>query len=160
MFVLSRSGYAMTERLNPTEYFLLIAQTAAMRSTCPRRQVGAVLVEKGIVVSTGFNGSPRNMKHCTDPGSSCLMYNGSCIRTVHAEVNALLWAGRGEGDTLYCTDQPCLNCTKAIINHGVTKVFYMRPYPDDARDALLKDLGISNYLIEYHVRHSVKLNNE
>lgn len=115
-------------------YFLNIAFETSRRATCARRHVGAVLVKRGFIVSTGYNGSPPGMDHCTDDG--CLMHEGNCIRTVHAELNALLHSYE-RGDTLYCTDQPCLTCLKAAISHGVERVVYCRPYLSKERDLFI-----------------------
>jgi dCMP deaminase len=115
-------------RLSAVHYGLILAQAAALRSTCPRRRVGAVLTLCGRVVATGFNGSSPGMDHCDDIG--CLMVDNRCVLTTHAEQNAL---GRGQtGDTLYCTDQPCLMCLKLALANGVKCILYMRPsnHPD------------------------------
>lgn len=110
------------------EYFLAIAAEVAERSTCPRRRVGAVLVKDKRIKGTGYNGAPRGLPHCDDVG--CLMDNGHCIRTIHAEINALLECTPEEraGATLYCTDYPCDNCAKVIANCGIARVVYARAY--------------------------------
>lgn len=127
-------------RLPKDHYFLVIAQAAALRSTCPRKQVGAVLVANGEVVATGYNGSAPDQDHCEDVG--CLVWddgtdNGGCIRTLHAEQNAL---GRGRrGDALYCTDQPCLPCLKLALTNGVKRVVYLRPNLRPDRDLFVAE---------------------
>lgn len=117
------------------EYFMDIAFRVAERSTCPRRQVGAVVVSDRRLKGAGYNGSPRRMPHCSEAG--CLIEGGHCVRTIHAEINALLECGPGERDgaTLYVTDYPCSECAKVILNSGVTRVVYARPY-DVERDWL------------------------
>jgi dCMP deaminase len=114
------------------QYFLDIAEKVATRSTCLRLKVGCVLVaEDNRILSTGYNGSPKGMPHCLDDG--CLKNEqGRCIRTVHAEINAILSvdpAVRKNG-TLYCTHEPCEHCTKSIIQAGIKKVIYKNPYPN------------------------------
>lgn len=126
------------------EYFLNIAQVVSTRSTCPRRAVGAVLVRDRQILSTGYNGSPRGLAHCTDVG--CLMVEGHCVRTSHAEMNAIAQAALHgvavKGATLYCTDKPCLICTKLLINAGIVKLVYVREYPDTIADEMLCEAGI------------------
>jgi dCMP deaminase len=107
-------------------YFLGLAFQAATRSTCPRRHVGAVLVRKKRIVSTGYNGAPPGAEHCDDAG--CLIVDGHCLRAVHAETNVLLFAGDPSGTTLYLTDRPCLVCANAIATAGVAEVIYARDY--------------------------------
>lgn len=110
------------------QYFMDIAFQVAGRSTCPRRDVGAVVVKDRRIKGTGYNGAPRKMPHCTEAG--CLMVDGHCVRTVHAEINALLECSPEERDgaTIYVTDYPCPNCAKTIIQSGVTRVVYARDY--------------------------------
>ena len=99
-------------RPNKDHYFSMMASIAATRSTCPKAQVGAVLVREGTVIGTGYNGAPSGFDHCLDIG--CAMINDGerdrCVRTVHAEVNAILQglrAGSVKGTTLYTTHSPC-----------------------------------------------------
>ncbi|MFO8060602.1 MAG: cytidine/deoxycytidylate deaminase family protein [Bacillota bacterium] len=126
------------------EYFLNIAQTVSTRSTCPRRTVGAVIVRDRQILSTGYNGAPRGLPHCTEVG--CLMRDGHCVRASHAEMNAIAQAAlhgvRVAGATLYCTDKPCLMCSKLLINAGIEKIVYMRDYPDQVSDQMLTEAGI------------------
>jgi len=111
-----------------------IAHVVARRSTCARLQVGAVVEKDGKIISTGYNGAPKSMPHCTDVG--CLHDHAedgspvlSCIRSVHAEVNALLQAGpRAEGATLYVTHYPCKRCWPVILNAGVKQVVFHTEY--------------------------------
>ncbi len=126
------------------EYFLNIARTVSTRSTCPRRSVGAVLVRERQILSTGYNGAPRGLHHCTDIG--CLMRDGHCVRASHAEMNAIAQAAfhgvRVADSTLYITDKPCLICSKLLINSGITRIVYVRDYPDEISDQMLKDADI------------------
>lgn len=133
-------------RLSKHSYFLVVAQAAALRSTCPRRRVGAVLVRNDDIVSTGYNGSPSGQPHCLDVG--CLLNDsGRCIRTLHGEANA--FRNGATGDTLYSTDQPCLSCLKIIISNGVRRVYYLRPYPDADRDQFIQAHGLEQQLVEF-----------
>lgn len=112
-------------------YFMDIAFQVAERSTCPRRSVGAVIVKDKRIKGTGYNGSPAGLAHCQDEG--CLMVNNHCIRTIHAEINALLECAPAErkGATIYVTDRPCAECAKCIINCGISRVVFARDYPAD-----------------------------
>lgn len=114
-------------------YFLSLARVVATRGTCPRKQVGAVIVRDRQVLATGYNGSIPDDPHCIDVG--CQMESGHCIRTVHAEVNAIAQAARHgvsiAGGTLYTTLSPCLNCWKTIRSAGIGKVIYGESYEND-----------------------------
>ena len=145
------------QRINVHTYMMVVAKAVALRSTCPRRAVGAVAVRNDEIVATGYNGSPHHCCHCID--ISCLMnteINPRCVRTVHAELNALLKAN-GYVDTLYTTDQPCFTCYKVALQRGVTTIFYERPYPDKERDAFIHQqnplckmvqMNLSNVILE------------
>lgn len=135
---------ATIDRPNWDEYFLHMAALAATRSTCPRRRVGAVLVREQRVIATGYNGSLRGQPHCTEAG--CLMVDGHCKRTVHAEINALLQCayhgGRSAGGVLYSTTFPCLDCSKALVQAGVVRLVYRDAYPDALSGRVLADAGV------------------
>ena len=116
-----------------------IAHLVKTLATCPRRQVGALIVRDKRILSTGYNGAPRGLPHCPDEGSNkdwpegC-MRAGHCIRSLHAEQNALLQAAMigtpCEGATVYVTCLPCNMCAKMIINGGIARVIYEGDYPD------------------------------
>jgi len=132
--------------MRPTvdEYFLGIADHAATRATCDRKHVGAVLENNATktIVSTGYNGSPRGMPHCDDVGHLMKEIDGrqSCIRTLHAESNAIDQAGiMAEGCTLYCTVSPCYECAKRIINAGIVRVV-VREYYQSQNSGMVEDL--------------------
>ncbi|MEP0765772.1 MAG: hypothetical protein HRF45_04430 [Fimbriimonadia bacterium] len=114
------------------EYFMRIAHDVASRATCERRKVGAVIVAEKRILTTGYNGAPQGLPHCTEVG--CKMENGHCIRTLHAEQNAIVQAAlfgvSCQGSSLYVTCQPCNNCAKMIINAGIRKVVFEGDYPD------------------------------
>lgn len=124
-------------RLDIDTYFILIAVVVSFRSTCPRAMVGAVLTKNGKMLGTGYNGAPSGMAHCIDVG--CDIVNNHCVRSVHAEVNAVLNCAKHgvstEGSTLYCTHFPCYECMKMLINAGVRGIVYLNDYTDDRGDA-------------------------
>lgn len=123
-------------------YFILIARAAAARSTCRRRAVGAVVVDRrGRILSTGYNGSPEGYPHCEElcphPESD------PCRWSVHAEINALLFAeNREPNKTLYVTTSPCRPCALAIANAGVARVVMAEPYRDGGGLEVLARGGI------------------
>lgn len=112
------------------QYFMKIAQAVATRATCDRKHVGAVIVREKSILSTGYNGSVRGMSHCDDIGH--LMEDGHCVRTVHAECNAIAQAARNgvrlENSVIYVTASPCFPCFKVIVNSGIRSVFYGEAY--------------------------------
>jgi dCMP deaminase len=116
-------------------YFLSIASAVAERATCDRAHVGCLLVQDGHVISTGFNGSPVGQPHCDAVGHQ--MENGHCIRTVHAEANAIIQAAlhgvSTRGATCYLTHFPCCNCAKMLINAGVVRVVFAKFYGLDLK---------------------------
>ncbi|PWI58456.1 ComE operon protein 2 [Sulfoacidibacillus thermotolerans] len=115
------------------EYFMEMAKLVAMRSTCNRKQVGAMIVREKRIISSGYNGSVSGDVHCLDVG--CKVVDGHCIRTVHAESNAILQCAKfgvsTRGAELYVTHFPCLQCTKQIIQAGIAKVIYGEEYHVD-----------------------------
>ncbi|MFO7941209.1 MAG: cytidine/deoxycytidylate deaminase family protein [Bacillota bacterium] len=146
----AKCGDGADRRPSWDQYFLNIADVVATRSTCPRRAVGAVLVRERQILSTGYNGAPRGLAHCTEAG--CIMRDGHCVRTSHAEMNAIAQAayhGVAVKDSiLYCTDKPCLICTKLLINAGIRHIVYRREYEDPVADAMIEEAGITLERIE------------
>lgn len=122
-----------------------VATVIAQRGTCPRLQVGAVIVSgNGKIVSTGYNGSPSWLEHCEDVGCAIEPETGRCKRTVHAEANALLQAGsRAKGGTLYSTHQPCMECSNLIINAGIRRIVFVHGYT--SQDKVLQKTTLENY---------------
>lgn len=117
--------------MRPTwdDYFMRYAYLAATRATCPRKHVGAVIVDKEHrVVSTGYNGAPPGVDQCDVVG--CQMVEGHCVRTLHAESNALDYAGtwRTNQCTLYVTITPCWDCAKRIVGGHFERVMYGEHY--------------------------------
>lgn len=143
----------MTGYRRPTwdEYFIAMARLAATRATCPRRRVGAVLVRDHRVLATGYNGSVRGAPHCDDVGCLLVNQNGreSCVRTVHAELNAILQCAMNgvdsAGATLYCTDFPCVSCAKALVQSGIKCIIYLSEYPDPNSSVILHEGGVTLY---------------
>lgn len=107
-------------------YFMDIAHKVSSRATCDRLRAGAVIVKDKMILSTGYNGSVRGLPHCDDIGHE--MVDDHCIRTVHAEINAIAQAARAgtaiEGATIYVTANPCYRCFKPIVNAGIKKIVY------------------------------------
>ncbi len=139
------------------EYFMSMAALAATRSTCVRRRVGAVIVKERMVLSTGYNDTPRGIRNCGEGG--CARCAGdappgtahdTCL-CIHAEQNAIIQAAYHgvaiAGATLYCTVQPCLVCAKMIVNAGIRRVVYAGEYPDPAAARLLQEAGVE--LVQY-----------
>lgn len=126
-----------------------IARTVATRATCPRASVGCVLTRDKRILTTGYNGAPRGVRHCTDGG--CLIVNDHCQRATHAEANAIVQGalhGVGLHDaTAYCTHQPCVNCSKLLISAGVGRIVYENAYPDLIAQELLAEAGVE--LVEF-----------
>lgn len=114
------------------QYFIDIARAVATRATCNRKHVGAVIVRDKTILSTGYNGSIRGMPHCDDPGVGCLMEDGHCCRTVHAEANAILQAAKNgvaiDGATLYSTASPCWPCFGLVANSGIRRIVFGEAY--------------------------------
>jgi len=126
--------------------FMEMANVLAERSTCDRAHVGVVIVKDNRIISTGYCGSPKGRPHCEDVG--CLIGpDGGCIRTVHAEANAIAFAAKHgvslEGSTLFTTLAPCYACSKLIINAGIIQVVYGEPYRDENGIALLRESGLN-----------------
>lgn len=127
------------------EYFMMMARdVVAQRATCNRRQVGAVLVRNKRILTTGYNGSPPGLPHCTDVG--CWIVDGHCIRTIHAEQNCIAQAAlhgvSTEGATIYVSAAPCVNCAKLIIAAGVERVVYADKYTDSLGEQVLVEKGV------------------
>ena len=135
---------AANVRASWDEYFIAIALQVASRSTCDRKHVGAVIERSRMILTTGYNGSIRGLPHCDDVGH--LMEDGHCIRTTHAEANALVQAARNgvavEGGGIYVTASPCFGCFKLIANAGLRRIVFGEFYRDERIFELAKSLGI------------------
>ncbi len=134
------------------EYFMDITRLVAKRSTCLRRQVGAVLVMDKRILATGYNGAPSGLAHCLEVG--CVREKNQVpsgerhelCRGLHGEQNAIIQAAfhgiRIQGATLYCTNLPCVICTKMAINAGIKEIVYERGYADELSRQMLEEAGI------------------
>lgn len=134
------------------EYFMEITKLVAKRSTCLRRQVGAILVKDRRILTTGYNGSPQGLAHCSEVG--CLREKlkvpsgerNELCRGIHAEQNALVQAALHgvsiQGAVLYVTHQPCVVCAKMLINAGIKEIITLDDYPDELARELLAEAGI------------------
>ncbi|MBN2358769.1 MAG: cytidine/deoxycytidylate deaminase family protein [Deltaproteobacteria bacterium] len=141
-----------TARPSWDDYFMQFALLARTRATCIRRQVGAVIVRDRQILTTGYNGAPRGMKHAAEIG--CLreqrgIPSGQQVeicRGLHAEQNAIIQAAyQGiciRGAVLYCTSAPCTTCLKMIINAGIQRVYYLEPYSDELNARIAEESGI------------------
>jgi dCMP deaminase len=135
------------------EYFMKIAHEVAQRSTCTRRQIGALVVKNKRILATGYNNVPTGCAHCTVVG--CLRdrmgipsgERHELCRGIHAEQNAVVQAARYgisiEGSVVYSTAQPCILCAKILINAGITEIIYEGDYPDDLSLELLTEAGVT-----------------
>ena len=114
-------------------YFMKIAAAVSERSTCDRAMVGCVLVLEKRILTTGFNGSPAGQAHCDEVGH--LLVDGHCVRTIHAETNAIIQAAlhgvSTRGCTCYVTHFPCINCAKVLVNAGIVRLVYGIDYRTD-----------------------------
>ncbi len=137
------------------EYFMGIAEVVASRSVCLRHKIGAVIVnEDRQILSTGYNGPPRGLRHCSDRGGCIRAKNGVVSGTrqeycfgLHAEQNAIVQAAREGirllGSTLYCTYKPCSLCARMIVNAGIREVHFTSEYPDDLAQTILTEGGVT-----------------
>lgn len=135
------------------EYFMEIAEIVKTRSTCLRRQVGAVIVKDNRIITTGYNGAPSGTSHCTDKGTCQRIEMNipsgerhELCRALHAEQNAIIQAANigvsTDGGTLYVTLQPCVICAKMAINAGIKKIVYKGAYPDPLSLDMLHEAGV------------------
>ena len=149
----------MNRRPSWDEYFMDMAVLTAKRSTCLRRQVGAVIVKDKHIIATGYNGAPRGVPHCDEKGG-CLRKQlnvpsgerHELCRALHAEQNAIIQAatlGQSiEGGTIYVTNQPCVICAKMIINAGIRRIVVKEGYPDELAVEILREAGLSIVMLE------------
>lgn len=141
-----------SDRPSWDEYFMDIVELVSKRSTCLRRKVGAVLVRDKRILSTGYNGAPTGIQHCGEVG--CLRKQldipsgerHELCRGLHAEQNAIIQAALHgvsiRGSTIYCTNHPCIICSKMIINSGIEKIKYRDGYRDKLAEEMLKEANI------------------
>lgn len=149
----------METRPSWDEYFMQMAELTAKRSTCLRRQVGAVIVKEKHIIATGYNGAPRGLKHCDELGG-CLReklqvpsgQRHELCRALHAEQNAIIQAatlGQSiEEGTIYVTHQPCAICAKMIINAGIKRIVVREGYPDELATEILDEAGLKVIMLK------------
>ncbi len=127
-----------------------IAEQVATRATCDRKHVGAVIVRDKSILATGYNGSIRGLSHCDEDGH--LMEDGHCVRTIHAEANAVIQAAKNgvriDEATIYVTASPCWNCFKMIANAGLVRIVYGQFYRDERIFQIAEKLGIELKMLE------------
>lgn len=138
------------------EYFMEITKLVSSRSTCLRRQVGALFVKEKNILATGYNGAPSGVPHCSEIG--CLRERlgipsgerHEICRGLHAEQNGIIQAARHginlSGSTVYITDSPCIICAKMLINVGARRIVCGRGYPDRLSLEILGEAGLE---VEY-----------
>lgn len=136
----------MKERIPWNQYFMSQSMLLSMRSTCTRLSVGATIVRDKRVISGGYNGSVSGDVHCSDEG--CYVVDGHCMRTIHAETNAIIQCAKfgasTEGAEIYVTHFPCLQCTKAIIQAGIQTLYYLHDYHNHPyAEQLLEHAGVA-----------------
>ena len=133
-------------RVSRDAQMLMQAMVTSLRSTCGRRQVGAIIALDGRVISSGYAGPPSGHPHCDHRCFTASNAMGGCNRTIHAEANAIAYAARHgistTGATLYCTLSPCRECAKIIISSGIKRVCYLEAYRDLSGVNLLQESGI------------------
>ncbi len=142
----------MNSRPSWDRYFMDIARMVATRSTCLRRSVGAIAVNDRRILATGYNGTPKGLRHCEEVGCIRQQMNipsgqrHELCRGLHAEQNCIIQAAvhgvQLDGSTIYCTFQPCVVCAKMLINAGITEIVYEGGYPDDMAVSMLAEAGI------------------
>ena len=132
------------ERVSWEVYFMNIAKEVGTRSTCNRKHVGAVIVRGKTILATGYNGSIRGLAHCDEAGHE--MDNTHCVRTIHAEANAIVQSARHgvliEDSEIYITASPCYDCFKMIANVGIRKIYFGEFYRDERIMEHAKELNI------------------
>lgn len=154
---------AKHQRPSWDEYFLQLADIIGSRGTCDRGRAGAILVKDKRILATGYVGSPIGIAHCDEVGHEMHTVTGEdgtvsrhCIRTAHAELNAITNAARVgiavEGATLYCKFLPCYTCAKAIINAGVKRVVTLKDYHASKQSKIIfKKAGVKLEIINKEI---------
>ena len=139
-----------TKRVSWEAYFMNIATEVATRSPCDRKHVGAVIVRNKNILSTGYNGSIKGLPHCDEVGHE--MVDGHCIRTTHAEANAIVQAAKNgvsiDNSEIFVTASPCYNCFKLIANSGIKVIYYRELYRDQRITDRAKEVGIELVSLE------------
>lgn len=139
------------ERISWDQYFMAQSHLLALRSTCTRLMVGATIVRDKRIIAGGYNGSVSGSIHCIDEG--CYVIDGHCVRTVHAEANALLQCAKfgvpTENADIYVTHFPCLQCCKQLIQSGIVTVYYAEDYKNHPYAVeLFAEVGVKTKKVE------------
>ena len=143
---MNKKSFDMYKAKRPAwdEYFLKLAMLASERSTCPRMHCGCILVKDRFVLATGYNGSIPGQPHCEDAG--CLIVDDHCVRTNHAEINALVQAAihgvNISGSTAYITNMSCTTCAKALIAAGIKRVVVFSDFHDTLATKFYTESGV------------------
>jgi len=147
-----KKAHEVCDRPSWDDYFMSIAQQVALRSTCIRRQIGALIVRDKRILATGYNNVPSGIEHCTTRG--CLrdelgIPSGQRVelcRGTHAEQNAIVQAAKYgtaiDGAMVYTTTQPCILCAKILINAGITEIVFSGDFPDELSCEMLEEAGV------------------
>lgn len=135
----------MTNRIPWEQYFMAQSLLLSLRSTCSRLEVGATIVRDKRIIAGGYNGSVSGDSHCIEEG--CYVVDNHCVRTIHAEMNAILQCAKFGVPTadaeIYVTHFPCLPCTKMILQAGINKLYYLEDYRNDPYAMqLIKQAGV------------------
>ena len=148
----------MTERPSWDSYFMKIAEDVSTRSTCLRRQVGAVIVKDKRILTTGYNGAPTGISHCTEQNCLRIINNvpsgerHELCRGLHAEQNAIIQAAyygvSVKGAYIYVTHQPCSICTKMLINSGIESFIFRTAYNDSLAQEMVAEANIKCRIME------------
>ncbi|PID63196.1 MAG: dCMP deaminase [Ignavibacteriae bacterium] len=151
----------MSTRPQWDEYFLKVAMLVSERATCPRMHCGCVLVRDKRILSTGYNGSIPGGGHCEDIG--CMIVDNHCVRTIHAEMNAILQCSihgvSTQGASAYITNMPCTNCAKALIGAGIKEIVIFSDYHDTKAEEFFENARVTlrrikqpNHQINYNLK--------
>ena len=140
----------LAKQLRYDKAYLRMAKTWSELSHCSRKQVGAIIVKDGMIISDGFNGTPSGFDNsCENDAGETLWY------VLHAEANAILKVAKSthncHGATLYLTLSPCKDCSKLVVQSGITKVVFINRYKDDSGLKFLEDAGVDVVQIENHI---------
>jgi dCMP deaminase len=142
--VIVKTAAQQAQRPSWDQFFMEAAAHVSSRATCPRASVGCVMVRDNLQLVHGFNGAPRGANHCTDVG--CMVESSHCIRSLHAEQNAIIQAARTGvslvGATCYVTHHPCALCANMLINVGIIRVVYLNMYPPADGGEFLRQAGV------------------
>ncbi len=146
------------------DYFMKITQDVSERATCVKRKVGAIIVMGNRILSSGYNGAPKGLKHCEEAGCIRKEQNipsgqrHELCRGLHAEQNAIIQAAvhgvKIAGATMYCNYQPCVICAKMMINAGISRLVYGGGYPDELAMEMMKESTLE--IVKYETNPTLK----